>query len=197
MDTRTAQIINGKAAGPMTNRDAVVHGGTSGARRVPCIDVAGSILGLDITGEDVHETGLIWDSGDGDLRAAGRQADASMRTVAAQPFAARPASFPNTTLANQLWTLAQTVKFELGLQYATIDYGGWDTHDDNFDRVEERANILDQGLAALLPGVRVHVVPWEVRPPPPAGRCQASSKNSAPPSSACRAVQIRSCRSSR
>ena len=28
-----------------------------------------SILGLDITGEDVHETGLIWDAGDGDLRA--------------------------------------------------------------------------------------------------------------------------------
>ena len=28
-----------------------------------------SILGLDIVGEDVHETGLIWDAGDGDLRA--------------------------------------------------------------------------------------------------------------------------------
>jgi glutamine synthetase len=28
-----------------------------------------SILGLDICGEDVHETGLIWDRGDGDLRA--------------------------------------------------------------------------------------------------------------------------------
>lgn len=28
-----------------------------------------SILGLDIVGEDVHETGLIWDTGDGDLRA--------------------------------------------------------------------------------------------------------------------------------
>lgn len=27
-----------------------------------------SILGLDICGEDVHETGLIWDQGDGDLR---------------------------------------------------------------------------------------------------------------------------------
>lgn len=26
-----------------------------------------SILGLDVTGEDVHETGLVWDSGDGDL----------------------------------------------------------------------------------------------------------------------------------
>ena len=28
-----------------------------------------SILGLDIVGEDVHETGLIWDQGDGDLKA--------------------------------------------------------------------------------------------------------------------------------
>lgn len=28
-----------------------------------------SVLGLDIVGEDVHETGLIWDQGDGDLRA--------------------------------------------------------------------------------------------------------------------------------
>jgi glutamine synthetase len=26
-----------------------------------------SILGLDITGEDVHETGLVWDTGDGDM----------------------------------------------------------------------------------------------------------------------------------
>ncbi|NJR14180.1 MAG: glutamine synthetase, partial [Phyllobacteriaceae bacterium] len=28
-----------------------------------------SIMGLDITGEDVHKTGLIWDAGDGDMRA--------------------------------------------------------------------------------------------------------------------------------
>lgn len=28
-----------------------------------------SILGLDITGEDVHETGLTWETGDGDMRA--------------------------------------------------------------------------------------------------------------------------------
>jgi glutamine synthetase len=36
----------------------------SGGRHLPI-----SILGLDILGEDVHETGLIWDQGDGDLRA--------------------------------------------------------------------------------------------------------------------------------
>ena len=35
-----------------------------GGRHMPI-----SVLGLDITGEDVHETGLIWDSGDEDLRA--------------------------------------------------------------------------------------------------------------------------------
>ncbi|TIN32681.1 MAG: glutamine synthetase, partial [Mesorhizobium sp.] len=35
-----------------------------GGRHMPI-----SILGLDITGEDVHETGLIWTTGDGDLRA--------------------------------------------------------------------------------------------------------------------------------
>ena len=36
----------------------------AGGRHLPV-----SILGLDILGEDVHETGLIWDRGDGDLRA--------------------------------------------------------------------------------------------------------------------------------
>ena len=36
----------------------------TGGRHMPI-----SILGLDICGEDVHETGLIWDQGDGDLRA--------------------------------------------------------------------------------------------------------------------------------
>ena len=35
-----------------------------GGRHLPI-----SILGLDICGEDVHETGLIWDQGDGDRRA--------------------------------------------------------------------------------------------------------------------------------
>ena len=36
----------------------------TGGRHLPI-----SILGLDIVGEDVHETGLIWEAGDGDLRA--------------------------------------------------------------------------------------------------------------------------------
>ena len=31
--------------------------------------VAGSILGLDITGKDVDDTGLVWDTGDADMTA--------------------------------------------------------------------------------------------------------------------------------
>ena len=39
----------------------------NGGRHMPI-----SILGLDICGEDVDETGLIWEQGDQDLRAHGR-----------------------------------------------------------------------------------------------------------------------------
>jgi glutamine synthetase len=54
---------NGVGRGKIIRRhelEAIYKGG----RHMPI-----SILGLDITGEDVHETGLVWDTGDGDLRA--------------------------------------------------------------------------------------------------------------------------------
>ncbi|MEO9336823.1 glutamine synthetase family protein [Mesorhizobium sp. SB112] len=54
---------NGVGRGKIIRRHEL-PGIYEGGRHMPI-----SILGLDITGEDVHETGLIWDSGDGDLRA--------------------------------------------------------------------------------------------------------------------------------
>ena len=54
---------NGVGRGKIIRRHELT-GLYEGGRHMPI-----SILGLDITGEDVHETGLIWDSGDGDLRA--------------------------------------------------------------------------------------------------------------------------------
>jgi glutamine synthetase len=54
---------NGIGRGKIIRRSELM-GLYGGGRHLPI-----SILGLDITGEDVHETGLIWDSGDGDLRA--------------------------------------------------------------------------------------------------------------------------------
>ena len=55
--------VNGIGRGKIIRRHELA-GLYEGGRHLPI-----SILGLDITGEDVHETGLIWDSGDGDLRA--------------------------------------------------------------------------------------------------------------------------------
>ena len=54
---------NGIGRGKIIRRHEILSFYKSG-RHLPI-----SILGLDICGEDVHETGLIWDQGDGDLRA--------------------------------------------------------------------------------------------------------------------------------
>ena len=54
---------NGIGRGKIIRRHELMSLYSSG-RHMPI-----SILGLDICGEDVHETGLIWDQGDGDLRA--------------------------------------------------------------------------------------------------------------------------------
>ncbi|HEY0212312.1 MAG TPA: glutamine synthetase family protein [Paenirhodobacter sp.] len=54
---------NGIGRGKIIRRHEL-RGLYKGGRHLPI-----SILGLDIVGEDVHETGLIWDQGDGDLRA--------------------------------------------------------------------------------------------------------------------------------
>lgn len=78
----------------------------------------------------VNETlGRLWTGGT-PLEAAGRGADASLRVVAQQPFTGSlPAGWPTSTFARQLWTVAQAIRFNLGLRYATVDLGGWDTHD--------------------------------------------------------------------
>ena len=39
------------------------------------------------------------------------------------------ATYPNSSFADQLKTIAQMVKLEMGLRMATVDLGGWDTHD--------------------------------------------------------------------
>lgn len=39
---------------------------------------------------------------------------------------------------------------EHGVRYVEVMSGGWDTHNDNFDRLETLAPAIDQGLSALL-----------------------------------------------
>ena len=39
---------------------------------------------------------------------------------------------------------------EHGVRYVEVDYGGWDTHNDNFDRMAEKGAVLDQALSSLI-----------------------------------------------
>lgn len=63
------------------------------------------------------------------LETAGRKADAARRLIGSRAYRALPASWPDTNFARQLWIVAQTIRFNLGLRYATVDLGGWDTHE--------------------------------------------------------------------
>ncbi len=57
------------------------------------------------------------------------------------------ASYPTTTFGNQMKEVAQLVKGGLGLQYACVDLGGWDHHD---NEVEELPPLLDELAKTLL-----------------------------------------------
>jgi uncharacterized protein (DUF1501 family) len=59
----------------------------------------------------------------------GRRADGALKLINQQGYASLPASWPTGNFAQQLWTIAQSIRFNLGLRYATLDLGGWDTHE--------------------------------------------------------------------
>lgn len=89
------------------------------------------------------------------LEGAGRAADASLRVVAGQPYADLPAGWPTTTFARQLWTVAQSIRFNLGMRYAALDLGGWDTHEGQgtagagYNYYQDKIAELSQALAAF------------------------------------------------
>src|SRR5690606_10455164 len=52
----------------------------------------------------------------------GRAADAALRVVAQQPYTSTlPDGWPTSSFARQMWTVAQSIRFNLGLRYATVD----------------------------------------------------------------------------
>ncbi len=71
----------------------------------------------------------LW-AGQSGVEVSGQRADASIRLIAQQGYTTTlPATWPTSTFARQLWTVAQSIRFNLGLRYAAIDLGGWDTHE--------------------------------------------------------------------
>lgn len=74
------------------------------------------------------------------------------------PGAIYPTTGVGTTLANQAKLIANIAKREVGLQAATLDYGGWDTHENqgagdqpnlNANQYAARVDGLSQVLTAL------------------------------------------------
>ncbi len=77
----------------------------------------------------VSETlAALWQGRTG-LETDGRRAEAALRLIGQQSYANLPSTWPTGTFAQQLWTIAQSIRFNLGLRYATLDLGGWDTHE--------------------------------------------------------------------
>ncbi|NPD15549.1 glutamine synthetase [Xinfangfangia sp. D13-10-4-6] len=111
-----------------------------------------SILGLDICGEDVHETGLIWDQGDGDLRAwpipgtlvplhgtnpARGEVFMSMYTLEGAPMT----SDPRHALAAQVEALAAEGLYPAGA--FELEFFLLDNNRDQYGKMQPARDVLD------------------------------------------------------
>lgn len=103
----------------------------------------------------VNETlASLWGGRTG-LETSGNSADQSLRVVAGRAYADLPAAWPTSTFAKQLWTVAQSIRFNLGLRYAALDLGGWDTHEGQgtagtgYHYYQNKIAELSQALAAF------------------------------------------------
>lgn len=72
--------------------------------------------------------GQLW-GGDTALEVGGSKTDSSLKLIAGMGYGNAPTGWPAGVFADQLWTVAQSIRFNRGLRYATVDLGGWDTHD--------------------------------------------------------------------
>ncbi len=67
------------------------------------------------------------------------------------PGANYPSSGVGATLANQAKLIANVAKRDLGLQVATLDYGGWDTHENQ--GAGDQGNLANNQYAARVDGL--------------------------------------------
>jgi uncharacterized protein (DUF1501 family) len=103
----------------------------------------------------------LYASGDGKAEAAGRQALSAMALIDGrlprdpknQLVAYKPDDAahydPAQDFARPLKTVAQLIKLEIGLEAATVDIGGWDTHEYQPGRFKTQVDKLSNGLAAF------------------------------------------------
>ncbi len=71
--------------------------------------------------------------------------------------------YPDIDISGSFQTIARAIKLDLGVRVATVDFGGWDTHQDQAPRFSDNVNALSSGLQAFwrdlgTAGERVNVV---------------------------------------
>ncbi|MEO6364624.1 MAG: DUF1501 domain-containing protein [Luteimonas sp.] len=85
----------------------------------------------------------------------GARANNALKVIAQQPYGTLPAGWPTSNFARQLWTVAQSIRFNLGMRYATLDLGGWDTHEGQgtagagYNYYQNKIAELSQALSAF------------------------------------------------
>jgi uncharacterized protein (DUF1501 family) len=60
-----------------------------------------------------------------------------------------PTEYDSMELSNNLQTLAQMIKMDLGVQVATVDFGGWDTHESQDYHFPRRVDGLTRAIGAF------------------------------------------------
>ncbi len=86
--------------------------------------------GMSAGTKGINETLASMWTGQTGTELGGQRADVALRVIGQQAYTSTlPAGWPTSNFARQLWTVAQSVRFNLGLRFATLDLGGWDTHD--------------------------------------------------------------------
>jgi len=98
-------------------------------------------------------------AGTGNLELAGTGASTTVELVDSlnlsnytpSPGAVYPTTGVATTLANQAKIIANIAKRDVGLQVATLDFGGWDTHENQ--GAGDQANINNNQYAARVDGL--------------------------------------------
>ncbi|MEE9427880.1 MAG: DUF1501 domain-containing protein [Paracoccaceae bacterium] len=57
--------------------------------------------------------------------------------------------YPESYLSGEFRTVAQAIKLDLGMRIATVDFGGWDTHEDQPAEFSTNLNTLSNSLLAF------------------------------------------------
>lgn len=68
-----------------------------------------------------------------------------------QPYLAAPGTHydANSELGRSLMTIARVARMEVGLQVASLDFGGWDTHENQPGRFANQVAVLDAQLGSF------------------------------------------------